>query len=106
MATHMKTTIDMTDALFVSAKQLAQKRGTTLRALVEEGMRRVLADAQASVKPAFKLRDASVGGGQVLIADGAAWLQLSRSDANERLAALPVPAQKSPEHPVGGAGPA
>ena len=56
----MKTTIDVSDALFNSAKALAQQNQTTLRALVEEGLRRVLADSQARAKPAFKLSNASV----------------------------------------------
>ena len=47
MGTHMKTTIELSDALFHSAKELASKSQTTMRALVEEGLRRVLNDAQA-----------------------------------------------------------
>ncbi len=38
----MKTTIDINDALFHGARQLATDKGTTLRALVEEGLRMVL----------------------------------------------------------------
>lgn len=34
----MKTTIDVSDALFVIAKNVARERQTTLRALVEEGL--------------------------------------------------------------------
>ena len=39
MGTHMKTTIELSDALLEAAKRLAQSRGTTLRAVVEEGLR-------------------------------------------------------------------
>jgi len=57
----MKTTIDISDPLFVAAQAAAQERGTTLRALVELGLRQVL---QQPVKGprAFKLRSASFRG--------------------------------------------
>ena len=76
MGAHMKTTIDVSDALFNSAKELAQKSQTTMRALVEEGLRRVLADSQAKTKPAFKLKDARVHGKQILMSDPRRWQQL------------------------------
>ena len=76
MGAHVKTTIDLADALFQSAKHLAQQRQTTLRALVEEGLRLVLSQAQAKARPAFKLADASVQGGEMLLADPRHWLQL------------------------------
>lgn len=60
MGTHMKTTVDISDALLEAAKAQAAGRGTTLRALLEEGLRRVLADG--SVEGGFVLADASVGG--------------------------------------------
>ena len=66
MGTHIKTTIELSDALFHSAKELASKSQTTMRALVEEGLRRVLNDAQAEAKPAFKLKDVSVRDGENL----------------------------------------
>ncbi len=72
----MKTTIELSDALFHSAKSLPSKSQTTMRALVEEGLRRVLNDAQAKAKPAFKLQDASVSGGKMLISDPRQWQQL------------------------------
>ena len=60
MGTHMKTTIDISDALFAEAKDEAARRGVTLRSLVEEGLERVLRDAPSTP---FVLRDCSVGGG-------------------------------------------
>ena len=84
MATHMKTTLDISDPLFNSAKALAQQSQTTLRALVEEGLRRVLSDAPANTKPAFKLQNASVGGGQILITDPRQWQQMEQDHLTAR----------------------
>lgn len=58
MGTHMKTTIELADPLFKSAKQFAEQSHTTLRALVEEGLRCVLADSPAKATSAFKLHNA------------------------------------------------
>ncbi len=56
----MKTTIDIADAVLEQARQLAARRGTTLRALVETGLRQVI--AQSHQQAPFKLRDASFKG--------------------------------------------
>ena len=72
----MKTTIEMSDPLFKSAKELAQRSQTTLRALIEEGLRRVISDAQVNAKSAFKLQKASVAGKAVLMPEPANWQQL------------------------------
>jgi len=56
----MKTTIDITDGLLVEAKRLAARKHTTVRALVEDGLRLVLDREQES--NTFTLRDGSVGG--------------------------------------------
>ncbi len=42
--THMKTTIDIADSIFLQTKRLAARQGTTVKALVELGLRRVLAE--------------------------------------------------------------
>lgn len=47
MATHMKTTIDIAPALLAEAKRRARAEGTTLRALVEAGLRRILEEAES-----------------------------------------------------------
>ena len=60
MGTHMKTTIELSDALLEAAKRHARARGTTLRAMVEEGLRAVL-NREASTA-SFSLKDASVHG--------------------------------------------
>ena len=61
MVSSMKTTIDITDGLLAEAKKVAARKHTTVRALVEDGLRLVLEREQE--QPLFKLRDASVGGG-------------------------------------------
>lgn len=72
----MKTTIELSDALFNSAKELARSQQSTLRALVEEGLRRVLADSQTAARAAFVLKDARVRGGQLLVSDPRQWQEM------------------------------
>lgn len=60
MVSHMKTTLHIPDGLFEEARETARRENTTLKALVEEGLRRVLADRQNA--RAFRLRDASFDG--------------------------------------------
>jgi hypothetical protein len=56
----MKTTIDLPDNLLEEAKKVAARRSTTVKALVESGLRKELrAHAEAA---AFRLRDASFRG--------------------------------------------
>ena len=71
----MKTTIELADDLVNQAKAHATMQKTTLRALVERGLRNVLdADAHAG---AFRLRDASVGGtGLCAEFRGAGWQRI------------------------------
>lgn len=85
MGTHMKTTIEVSDALFNAAKDVAARRQTTLRALVEEGLRRVLAEAAAKTRPAFKLKDARVRGKAVLLPDPRSWRQLEEDHVVARV---------------------
>jgi hypothetical protein len=67
----MKTTIDIADAILEQARRLASSRGTTLRALVEEGLRTLL---EQGGRGDFRLRRASFRGSG-LRADiaGAGW---------------------------------
>ena len=56
----MKTTIDLSDALALEAKALAAKRGTTFRAIVEQGIRYALQEEEKA--ESFRLADKSVTG--------------------------------------------
>jgi Arc/MetJ family transcription regulator len=55
----MKTTIEIADALLAEARRAAEAQGVTLRALVEEALRRVLRERRGRE---FRLRRASFKG--------------------------------------------
>lgn len=57
----MKTTIELSDAALDEARKIAAQEGTTLRALIEEGLRHVLA-AHRRRRTAFRLRPAAFKG--------------------------------------------
>jgi hypothetical protein len=57
----METTVDLPAELLREAQELARREGTTLKALIEAGLREVLARRSAAGSR-FVLRDASVGG--------------------------------------------
>jgi hypothetical protein len=46
----MKTTVDIADPLLQRAKRLATRRGTTVKAVIEDALRRELAAAEAREK--------------------------------------------------------
>jgi len=56
----MKTTLDISDPLLREARKVAARERTTLRALVEQGLRRLIAEKQR--RPKFRLRKASFKG--------------------------------------------
>jgi hypothetical protein len=56
----MKTTVDIPDALFEEAKRVAARDRTTVKALIERGLRHALAERQSA--RTFQLRDASFKG--------------------------------------------
>jgi len=56
----MKTTIEISDTLLREARELAAREGVTLRALVERGLHRVVAETNRGAP--FKLRRASFRG--------------------------------------------
>jgi hypothetical protein len=56
----MKTTVEIPDALLREAKRVALRDRTTVRALIERGLRSVVAGRRQS--PRFVLRDAAFRG--------------------------------------------
>ena len=56
----MKTTIELPDALLGQARRYAGARNMTMKALIEQGLRKIMAEEKN--EPKFKLRDCSVGG--------------------------------------------
>ncbi|MBZ5562167.1 MAG: type II toxin-antitoxin system VapB family antitoxin [Acidobacteriia bacterium] len=71
----MKTTIDIPNSLLKQAKSIASREHTTVKALVEEGLRRVTAERKRA-KP-FKLRKVSFRGeGLQPGMAGASWQQI------------------------------
>jgi hypothetical protein len=55
----MKTTLDIQDELMARAKRHAKRTGRPLRAVVEDGLRRVLSDSARGER--YTLSDRSVG---------------------------------------------
>lgn len=71
MATHMKTTVDISDALLDAAREVATREKTTVRSLIEEGLRHVVGRRS---RAKYRLRDASVAGkGLSPDVDGKGW---------------------------------
>jgi hypothetical protein len=56
----MKTTVEISDPLAEEARALARREKTTLRALIEVGLRQVLRERRR--RSSFRLRDASFAG--------------------------------------------
>lgn len=86
MGTRMKTTIDLPDALLADARRVAAKEGSTLRALLEAGLRRILRERRQ--RQAFVLKDGSVDGrGLRPELRGASWdtiRQMAYGDLDDR----------------------
>lgn len=56
----MKTTLDISDPLLRDARRIATREGTTLRALVEQGLRHVVAIKKQ--RAPFRFRQITFGG--------------------------------------------
>ncbi|HLD48233.1 MAG TPA: type II toxin-antitoxin system VapB family antitoxin [Desulfobaccales bacterium] len=68
----MKTTIEISDTLLEAARQVSRREKTTVRSLVEEGLRKVIAEREGS--RTFKLRKATFkGSGLQPQVAGASW---------------------------------
>lgn len=75
MGTHMKTTIELSDALLAEARRIAAREGVTMRTLIEQGLRHAL--AQHAQRGQFRLRKATFKGrGLSATAQGVSWDQL------------------------------
>ncbi len=67
----MKTTVLLGDSLFERAQRATKQRGITMRELVEEGLRAVLAQPRA---PHYRMPDFAVGrGGDHFPLTGMSW---------------------------------
>ena len=60
MVNHMKTTIQIPDSLLKEARKLANEERTTLKSLMEEGLRRIVSERKR--RGSFKLRKATFKG--------------------------------------------
>ena len=60
MASHMKTTIQIADSILEEARKLARRERTSLKALVEEGLRRIISERKQRTD--FRLRKAHFKG--------------------------------------------
>jgi hypothetical protein len=56
----MKTTVELSDSLLQQAKRVALRERTTVKALIEQGLRLVVADRKRGAK--FTLRNAAFRG--------------------------------------------
>lgn len=83
MGDHMKTTVDISDSLLEDARRVADRRGVTLRTVIEEGLRHVVTSERR--RPPFQLRDASFRGeGLQPEFEGATWDRLRDAAYGER----------------------
>lgn len=57
----MKTTVEISDALLEETKKIAAREGVTVRTLIEQGLRHVIAERKQRRRP-FLLRKATFGG--------------------------------------------
>ena len=83
MGIHMKTTLDLADPLFHAAKALAAQQKTTLRALVEEGLRLVMEQRKKSAVKPYKYQDFSVKG-EGTFSDASKWADIEMEWVVER----------------------
>lgn len=75
MVSHMKTTVQISDSLFNEARRMARREGTTLKALIEQGLRQLLSERKREQQ--FHLRKATFKGqGLQAHLAGASWEQV------------------------------
>jgi Arc/MetJ family transcription regulator len=71
MGRHMKTTVEISDALLAEAKKVAARERTTIRTLIEQGLRHAV--AQRKQRGRFQLRKASFKGRGLSAAARGGW---------------------------------
>jgi hypothetical protein len=75
MVSHMKTTIQIPDSLFEEVRKLARQEHTTIKVIVEMGLRRIVSERKR--RSQFRLRKATFkGAGLQPHLAGAAWDQI------------------------------
>lgn len=75
MGPHMKTTVEISDALLDEARKVAARDGTSVRTLIEKGLRHVVSASKP--RRAFRLRKAGFKGrGLSADAKGLDWQHL------------------------------
>ena len=75
MVSHMKTTVQIPDSLLKEARKVAREKHTTMKALIETGLRRIISEHRQRER--FKLRKATFKGeGLQSHLAGASWDQL------------------------------
>ncbi len=88
MVTHMKTTIDIADAILDDARALAAARHQTLKNLVEEGLRLVL-ERQGQRQPQSWQPQVFDGDGFAPGVDATSWQRQWRDDEDAHLRQSP-----------------
>jgi Bacterial antitoxin of type II TA system, VapB len=78
MVGHMKTTVEINDALLTEVRRLAERRGETMRSLLEEALRRLIAayESGETTPPPFELTVVD-GDGLVEGVTPASWLEIA-----------------------------
>ncbi len=72
MVRNMKTTVQIPDSIFEEARKIAQHEKTTMKALIQEGLRRIISERKR--RGLFKLRKATFkGNGLQPHLAGASW---------------------------------
>jgi hypothetical protein len=75
MVNHMKTTIQIPDILFEEVRKLAHQEKTTMKVIVEEGLRRIISERKR--RSSFKLRKVTFkGNGLQPHLTGTSWDQI------------------------------
>ena len=84
MGTLMKTTVELSDDLLARSRRLAQREGTTLRALIEDGLRLALKARGDSARRKKPFKMLTCGGGLTEEAKRIGWANFVNETYRER----------------------